>query len=261
MDIIFVRLYAQNRYRSSTCRQSPAAGPLDSRLRHRLAPPHDSRVGDQLHSRTLLEPAPAGVYPRLLQGVAGDLYGRGARKARSQGPLSVRREPSFRGNGRHDARRQADRPLRRRPRGGQRPADAPRTAASAVDSGEQARFAEQRLRPEVRRGVRRRSADPDLPGGALLALHRGRGDRPAVENQLPEKGLRFAARDRAGVRRRTAVELLLPRGPAARDAGAEAQYRDALAARRNVFPKGPALPHFRGRPDSRLRAAALRRTP
>jgi len=89
----------------------------------------------------------------------------------------------------------------------------------------------------------------------------GRGDRPAVENQLPEKGLRFAARDRAGVRRRTAVELLLPRGPAARDAGAEAQYRDALAARRNVFPKGPALPHFRGRPDSRLRAAALRRTP
>ena len=58
------------------------------------------------------------------------------------------------------------------------------------------------LRPQVRRGVLRRAADPDLPRGPLLALHRRRGDRPRVEDQLPEKSLRHAAADRPGLRRR-----------------------------------------------------------
>lgn len=71
-----------------------------------------------------------------------------------------------------------------------------------------------------------------------------------MENQLPEKGLRFAARDRAGVRRRrlsnfyrvARLRVML---------GAEAQYR-CSGCPTKCFPKGPALPHFRGRPDSRL---------
>ena len=48
---------------------------------------------------------------------------------------------------------------------------------------------------------------------------RPNGDRPRVENQLPEKGLRLAAADRSGLRRRASVEVLLPRLPNPQGAG------------------------------------------
>ena len=60
---------------------------------------------------------------------------------------------------------------------------------------------------------------PDLSRGSLLAPQRRRGDRPRVENQLPEKGLRLAAADRSGLRRRASVEVLLPRLPDPQGAG------------------------------------------
>ena len=219
MDIIFRTFHAQNRHRRRTQAESPAAGSLDSPSGRELAAPHDPRVGNQPYPRTLLVAASAGVHPRLFPRMAGHLFDRRTRQARPRRPLPLRLEPSVRGHGRHDARRQADRPFRRRAGGGQRPADVPRTAAPAVDSGEQARRAERLLRPEVRRRVLRRSAGPDLSRGSLLAPQRRRGDRPRVENQLPEKGLRLAAADRSGLRRRASVEVLLPRLPNPQGAG------------------------------------------
>ena len=59
----------------------------------------------------------------------------------------------------------------------------------------------------------------DLPVLTFLAPQRRRGDRPRVENQLPEKGLRLAAADRSGLRRRASVEVLLPRLPNPQGAG------------------------------------------
>ena len=64
-----------------------------------------------------------------------------------------------------------------------------------------------------------RKFDEEFSRGSLLAPQRRRGDRPRVENQLPEKGLRLAAADRSGLRRRASVEVLLPRLPNPQGAG------------------------------------------
>ena len=57
-----------------------------------------------------------------------------------------------------------------------------------------------------------------FPAG-LCSRPNGGEDRPRVENQLPEKGLRLAAADRSGLRRRASVEVLLPRLPNPQGAG------------------------------------------
>ena len=118
-----------------------------------------------------------------------------------------RGEPPLRRAGRNDDRRRADRAVRRCARGGQRPADARRTAATDLASGQQARTADGRIRPPLRRSLRRRAADPDLSGRTLLAAARRRGERHAVAAQLHQARPRFGAQDRTALRRRPAVGL------------------------------------------------------
>ena len=134
---------------------------------------------------------PAGVYPRLLQEWQVTYTVEGLEKLDPKGRYLFAANHPFWGM---DGMMLADKLIDRfgdARGGGQRPADAPRTAASAMDSGEQARFAEQRLRPQIRRGVRRRRADPDLSGGLLLALHRGEvTDLPWKTNFLKRPTLR-----------------------------------------------------------------------
>ena len=105
----------------------------------------------------------------------------------------------------------ADRAVRRCARGGQRPADARRTAATDLASGQQARTADGRIRPPLRRSLRRRPADPDLSGRTLLAAARRRGERHAVAAQLHQARPRFGAQDRTALRRRPAVRTFFYR--------------------------------------------------
>lgn len=70
----------------------------------------------------------------------------------------------FGGNGRYDAGRRAGRIFRRCAGDRERFADARRAAATALDSGEQARFAMRGIPAQVRRSFRKRLSDSDLPG-------------------------------------------------------------------------------------------------
>ena len=163
MDIIFRTFHPQNRHRRRTQAESPrgslAGFPvrLANWLRRTI---HESEINHILEHYWSLPPQ------EFIRACFRDwqvTYSiEGLDKLAPGGRYLPRLEPSVRGHGRHDARRQADRPFRRRAGGGQRPADVPRTAAPAVDSGEPAPGAQSAsYAREFRRGVLRRSAGPD----------------------------------------------------------------------------------------------------
>lgn len=94
----------------------------------------------------------------------------------------------FGGNGRYDAGRRAGRIFRRCAGDRERFADARRAAATALDSGEQARFAMRGIPAQVRRSFRKRLSDSDLPGRALFAPSAGGGVRFAVAFEFRQAG-------------------------------------------------------------------------
>ena len=202
-----------------------------------------------------MEPPAAGIHPCGVRTDAHRIPDRRTGTPRSRGALPFRVEPPFRRAGRDDDRRRADRTVRRCACGGQRPADVCRTTAADLAAGQQTRAAEGRIRPPLRRGLRRRPADPDLSGGTLLAAPRRRGERHAVAAQLHQARPRFGPQDRTALRRRPAVGLFLPHRAAARTARHQTQRRDALASRRNVPPGRKPLPYRGGRSDSARRPA------
>lgn len=206
-----------------------------------------------------MEPPAAGIHPCGVRTDAHRIPDRRTGTPRSRGALPFRGEPPLRRAGRNDDRRRADRAVRRCARGGQRPADARRTAATDLASGQQARTADGRIRPPLRRSLRRRAADPDLSGRTLLAAARRRGERHAVAAQLHQARPRFGAQDRTALRRRPAVGLFLPHRAAARTARHQTQRRDALASRRDVPPGRKPLPYRGGRSDSARRPAGTLR--
>ena len=79
----------------------------------------------------------------------------------------------LRGNGRYDAGRRAGRIFRRCAGDRERFADARRAAATALDSGEQARFAMRGIPAQVRRSFRKRLSDSDLPAGLCSRRRQG----------------------------------------------------------------------------------------
>lgn len=146
------------------------------------------------------------------------------------------------GNGRYDAGRRAGRIFRRCAGDRERFADARRAAATALDSGEQARFAMRGIPAQVRRSFRKRLSDSDLPGRALFAPSAGGGVRFAVAFEFRQAGGGVRAPDRAGFRRGRTIRFLLPPFQFSDEDRYPVQYRDALSARRDVFAEGKTFP-------------------
>lgn len=94
----------------------------------------------------------------------------------------------FGGNGWYDAGRRAGRIFRRCAGDRERFADARRAAATALDPGEQARFAMRGIPAQVRRSFCKRLSDSDLPGRALFAPSAGGGVRFAVAFEFRQAG-------------------------------------------------------------------------
>lgn len=148
----------------------------------------------------------------------------------------------FGGNGWYDAGRRAGRIFRRCAGDRERFADARRAAATALDPGEQARFAMRGIPAQVRRSFCKRLSDSDLPGRALFAPSAGGGVRFAVAFEFRQAGGGVRAPDRAGFRRGRTIRFLLPPFQFSEEDRYPVQYRDALSARRDVFAEGKTFP-------------------
>ena len=120
--------------------------------------------------------------------------------------------------------------------------DARRAAATALDPGEQARFAMRGIPAQVRRSFCKRLSDSDLPGRALFAPSAGGGVRFAVAFEFRQAGGGVRAPDRAGFRRGRTIRFLLPPFQFSEEDRYPVQYRDALSARRDVFAEGKTFP-------------------
>ncbi len=97
-----------------------------------------------------------------------------------------------------------------------------------------------------------------FPAGLCSRCIDGEVTDPVWKISFLKKAYASQRQDRPGLRRRRAVEILLPRLPDTQGAGNQIQHRDAVASRRDVLAEGQALPHRRRRPDPRGRPATLR---